>query len=109
MGGVTPAACPLGSGICLILLYIAVLPIDGVVRAARGCGRVVWSAVARPVECSWLTVHKVGGQKYVVVVAVQLALGSLKRQFSLHAAVYICRTSTLDVYPRLRTLCGAAM
>ena len=63
MGVVTPAACPLGSGICLILLYIAVLPIDGVVRAARDCGRVVWSAVARPVECSWLTVHKVGGQK----------------------------------------------
>ena len=41
---------------------------------------------------------RVGGQKYVVVVAVQLALGSLKRQFSLHAAVYICRASMLDVY-----------
>ena len=39
-----------------------------------------------------------GGQKYIVVVAVQLAFGSLKRQFSLHAAVYICHTSTLDVY-----------
>ena len=39
-----------------------------------------------------------GGQKYVVVVAVQLVLGSLKRQFSLHAAVYICHASTLDVY-----------
>ena len=39
-----------------------------------------------------------GEQKYVVVVTVQLALGSLKRQFSLHVAVYICRASTLDVY-----------
>ena len=109
MGGVIPAACPLGSGICLTLLYIAVHPIDEVVRAARGCGRVVQSAVARPVECSWLTVHKVGGQKYVVVIAVQFALGSLKRQFSFHAAVYICRASMLDVYPRLHTLHGAAM
>ena len=40
-----------------------------------------------------------GGQKYVVVVAIQLALGSLKRQFSLHVAVYICRAST-HVYVR---------
>lgn len=43
-------------------------------------------------------------------VAIQLfVLGSLRRQFSLHAAVYICRASTLDVYLRLHTLRGAAM
>ena len=57
-----------------------------------------WHA-ARLVEHLWLTAHKVG-QKYVLKVAVQLfALGSLKRQFCLHAAVNITyNTFSVDDY-----------
>ena len=59
----------------------------------------IWH-VARLVEHLWLTAHKVGGQKYILEVAVQLfALRSLKRQFCLHAAVNITyNTFSVDDY-----------